>query len=467
MKRKLLSVLLSTAMIAALLTGCGSGKTEAPAAAEAPAAEAPAAEAPAAEAPAADTTAAYTGELEIMHFSTSEESQGNGGSDGFRTVLGEWEAANSDVTLVQTVLNNDNYKTQIATLAAANDLPDVFLLQGMNTKDWASQGLIMDMTDIIAASPYASQYDNSLFYPFSTDDKIYGLPALTGGTCCVVVYDSKAYADAGFDKFPETWDEIVAAKDKFGGADPIAFGNSGKWQMNSCFLSTIGDRFTGADWTHSLIEKGGAAFTDKVFVDALTFTQDIFASGIFNDDFNAINNEEAREYYISGDAAAFIGGNWDVSYIYASADKDLVERTKFAVVPQPAGATGSTKSHDIGLGYAVALNANLANDPEKLAAAIDLAEYITGPAFAEYVAINYALGGLTKVSNVDLSEFDQWTQDFYNFSYVDNNACEIYDSYITGAVWDQLNTDLQTMVNGDIAPADVAANAQKAYEENY
>ncbi len=31
---------------------------------------------------------------------------------------------------------------------------------------------------------------------------------------------------------------------------------------------------------------------------------------IFNEDFNAVTNEDAREYYISGEAAAFIGGNW-------------------------------------------------------------------------------------------------------------------------------------------------------------
>ena len=29
----------------------------------------------------------YKGELELMHYSTSEESQGNGGSDGFRSVI--------------------------------------------------------------------------------------------------------------------------------------------------------------------------------------------------------------------------------------------------------------------------------------------------------------------------------------------------------------------------------------------
>ncbi len=484
MKKKFLSVLLATALVATMLTACGSKK---PASDGNNTAETTdntqtqdaattdntgAGDGATTKTDVAKTNLTYKGELELMHFSTSEESQGNGGSDGFRTVIADWETVHPDIKLVQNVLANDDYKVQIATLAAADDLPDVFLLQGMNTKAWASQGLVLDMTDIISKSPYASQYDTTMYYPFTSDDKVYGLPALTGGTCAVVLYDSAKWKEAGFDTFPETWDDVLKAKDYFAdqGMDTIAFGNGSKWQVNSTFLATIGDRFTGSDWTHSLIEKKGAAFTDKPFVDALKFTKDIFASGIFNPDFNAITNEDAREYYISGDAAAYIGGNWDVSYIQATlreSDPDLYGNTKFAVLPQPADATASYKTHDFGLGYAVAISPAVADDPDKLAAAVDLAYELTGPAFAKYVATNYALGGLTKVENVDLSGFDQFTQDFYNYQYVDNKPCEIYDSYISSAVWDVLNTDLQTMLNGELSPEDVAANAQKAYEDNY
>ena len=214
-----------------------------------------------------------------------------------------------------------------------------------------------------------------------------------------------------------------------------------------------------------------AEVVDEAFVKALKETQHLFnETDIFNEDFNAVTNEDAREYYISGDAAAFIGGNWDESYIWATlkeSDEEKWNNMGFAVLPQPADATEAPNSQNIGLGYAVAINAKLADDPDKLAAAIDLAQEVTGPAFASYVAENYALGGLTKVGDVDLSQFDQITQDFYNYSYVDTEPCEIYDSYITNAVWDVLNTDLQSMMNGEIAPEDVAANAQKAYEENY
>ncbi len=423
--------------------------------------------------PVAESELAYTGELEIMHYSTSEESEGNGGSDGFRTVLAAWDEAHPDITLTQNVLANAEYKTQIATLAAAGDLPDVFLLQGMNTQDWANQGLILDLTDIIAESPYYADYNEGYFTPFKYNDSIYGYPVLTGGTCTVVIYDKALWAEAGYDAFPSTWEEVEAASEYFSeqGIDTISFGNGGKWQANSCFLSTLGNRYTGPDWFLSLINKDGAAFTDDTFVAALAETQRLFTeTNIFNADYNAVTNEDAREYYIAGDAAAFIGGNWDEAYIWQilkDTDEEKWNNMGFAVLPQPADATEAPNSQNIGLGYAVAFNANLADDPDKLAAAIDLAQEVTGPAFASYVAENYALGGLTKVDEVDLSAFDQITQDFYNWSYVDTETCEIYDSYVTNAVWDVLNTDLQTLMNGEITPEEVAANAQAAYEANY
>lgn len=472
MKRKALGILLTVAMVATMLTGCGGGdKTTTDSSAPAADSSAPAADS---SAPAADNSGAaasgYTGTLSIMHYSTSEESQGNGGSDGFRTVLANWIAANPDITVEENVLANDDYKTQIATLANANDLPDVFLLQGMNTMAWAEQGLVLDMTSYIEASPYYDQYNQAYFTPFKdAEGKIYGLPVLTGGTCTVVMYDKTVWGDT----FPTTWADVEAkAADIIAsGKTPIAFGNSGQWQANSCFLSTLADRYTGPDWYLSIINKGGAKFTDPEFVAALAETQRLFnETEIFNADFNAINNEDAREYYISGDATAFIGGNWDVSYVAATLKEmgsDLYTNTGFAVLPQSADAGHQRNSQNIGLGYAVAINPAVAEDPAKLEAALDLAYTLTGPEFSSYVAENYALGGLTAAPEVDWSKFDQWDVDFYNWSYVDTEACEIYDSYVSSAVWGILNADMQAMMNGDMAPEDVAANAQAAYEANY
>ena len=174
MKKKVLSIFLTVAMAATLLTGCGDKETNNGGNESTPAPTTESTPAPTDESTPAPTDddnggdgLAYTGTLELMHFSTSEESQGNGGSDGFRTCIANWKTANPGITLEENVLANDDYKTQIATLAAANDLPDVFLLQGMNTIAWADQGLVLDMTDYVASSPYAADYNNSYFAPFT------------------------------------------------------------------------------------------------------------------------------------------------------------------------------------------------------------------------------------------------------------------------------------------------------------
>ncbi len=485
MKQKIVSVLLSAAMAVTLLAGCGDAAAPA---AEAPAAEAPAAdEAPAAtedsdadEADAADAAdaaddasgeaseLAYKGEINFMHFSTSEEADGNGGSDAMRTTIASWEGNHPDIKLNQEVLANDDYKQQIATYASADELPDVFLLQGMNTISWVNQGLVLDLTDYIKGSPYADKYTMDYLVLVTVDGKYYAFPELSGGTCTVVIYDSQMWKDAGFDEFPKTWAEVEEAKKYFDteGVDTIAFGNSGQWQLNSCFVSCLGYQFTGTDWFSSIIAGDGkASFTDDDFVAALTETQRLFHdTGIFNKDFNAINNEEAREYYIAGDAAAFIGGNWDADYIKANLDEEKYANTKFAVLPQSKDATKYEKFQNIGLGYGLAINSKVADDPDKLAACIDLIETLTGPEFANYVGENYALGGFTK-ADFDLSAFDQYVQDFYNFSYVDNKGCEIYDSYVDSSVWSVLNTEMQEMVNGDRDPKTVAEDTQKAYED--
>ena len=98
--------------------------------------------------PVAASDLEYKGALSIMHFSTSEESLGNGGSDGFRTVIAAWQAAHPDIKLNETVIANAEYKIKIA--AQTSNLPDVFLLQGMNTISWAQQRLVLQLTEIIA-----------------------------------------------------------------------------------------------------------------------------------------------------------------------------------------------------------------------------------------------------------------------------------------------------------------------------
>ena len=49
------------------------------------------------------------------------------------------------------------------------------------------------------------------------------------------------------------------------------------------------------------------------------------------------------------------------------ADEAKYNNIGFATLPSPSNATGLTNAQNIGMGYGVAINAKLADDPEKLA----------------------------------------------------------------------------------------------------
>ncbi len=404
-------------------------------------------------------------EISFMYYDATSYDAAYGDYDGLRTCISEWEAANPNITLNQEVISYHNYATQIDTYAAADSLPDVFLLPGTNTGSWVRQGLLLDLTDYILGSPYVNQYHMNYIVPYTVDGSYYAFPALTSGPYCVVFYDAAMWAEAGYDTFPTTWAEVEAADAYFSaqGIDTIVYN---EWSLPS-FCYCLGYQYTGTQWAADISAgNGNASFTDEAFVAALAETQRLFKdTGIFNTGFSG----DAFADYVNGLAAAYIGAYWDVSYIQSyldNLDSDEYAKyanIKFAVLPQTANATQYEPYQNTVLEYGIAISSKVAEDPEKLAACVDLVQYLTGPAFAEYVGTNYARCGFCGV-DVDLSGFDPFIQDFYNFSYVDTKGCDFYTAYLDGSVSSVLYTQIQEMCYGYIDPETVAANTQAAYE---
>ncbi len=168
MKRKILSVLLSTAMIATLLTGCGSGKTEAPAT-EAPAAEAPAAEAPAAEAPAEEAAAPAADEgavLNIYCWNTEFQSRMTDHYPGY-TDNGDGTGTIGDIKVTWTITPSDDnaYQNKLdETLlnqanAAADDKIDLFLIEADYALKYVNSDYTMDVKELgLTDANLANQY---------------------------------------------------------------------------------------------------------------------------------------------------------------------------------------------------------------------------------------------------------------------------------------------------------------------
>ena len=137
-------------------------------------------------------------------------------------------------------------------------------------------------------------------------------------------------------------DDLMAAGQKFAekGITTIAIGNKDMWPAESCILSCLGDRYTGVDWTNSIIANDGKAkFTDQPFVDALAKLKSMVP--LFNVDYNTIQNNQGDDYYCQGEAASMVSGHWVVSYIESNATEDVLANTRVALLPPVDGGKGA------------------------------------------------------------------------------------------------------------------------------
>ena len=116
MKKKLLSVLLCTAMLTTVLAGCGSGNDGG----SAPAPEAPAAD-ESADASAAEAPAASSDEpAEIYMFISSPEY-----ADAINTLIEEYKNVAPNVTINYETTQND-YPTLLKAKLNSGEVPDIF-----------------------------------------------------------------------------------------------------------------------------------------------------------------------------------------------------------------------------------------------------------------------------------------------------------------------------------------------------
>ena len=174
MKKKVLGLLLSTTMVAGMLSACGStATTEAPAAetpaAEAPAAdkaEAPAAETPAAE-PAAETPAADEGKvLNISAWNEEFKSRLTDHYPGYEVIDGTTGKI-GDVTVNWLITPNENnaYQDRLDEIllgqenASADDKLDLFLVEADYAVKYTDTDYTMPLADLgITADDLKDQY---------------------------------------------------------------------------------------------------------------------------------------------------------------------------------------------------------------------------------------------------------------------------------------------------------------------
>ena len=213
MKKKVLSVLLSTAMIASVLAGCGGG-TEAPAAdggsTEAPAADSGSAQT---EAPAADS--ASSGEVEEITWMFWDDLNATEDliSIGYRDTVERFNKDYEGKYHVNVVTTNlEEYYPKLNALVAAGETPDCFIVSpGPNLDVYVDPGVAADLTDYIKADGWIDTFNGGegAFSQQTYDGKIYAVPLNIAAAC--VFYNTEMFEAAGITTMPTDWQGLLDA----------------------------------------------------------------------------------------------------------------------------------------------------------------------------------------------------------------------------------------------------------------
>jgi raffinose/stachyose/melibiose transport system substrate-binding protein len=225
--------------------------------------------------------------------------------------------------------------------------------------------------------------------------------------------------------------------------------------LQSCYISTIADRLTGSDFLHAVLETGERKFTDPEFVRSLEIIKELVELGAFNEDFNSIDNDQQRDYFITGEAAMMIDGSWGLGPVLdAAPDKNV----GVAVFPAVEGGLGDPSAVSVVSGMGIAVNAELQG--EKLEAAHTfLKGFYTEEYFKEMlkasILVPADIEAPAEVSPV-LMEVAELAG---------KKVAPVYDATLPLEITNILNAGLQELSIGFVTPEELAKRLQDAVDK--
>ena len=334
-------------IMALLVAACsGGGASTAPSVAASASAPAPSTAASAAPSEAAGEPVT----IEWWHITT-----GDPGKSDFQAIADAYTAANPNVKINITVLENEAFKTKLSTTAAA-DIPDLFQSWGGGIMAaQAEAGLLKDITADIADWKDTINAGGLSIYQY--DGVQYGVPWDMG--MIGFWYNKALFEQAGITAPPASWDEYLAAVQKLkdAGIEPLAIAGKDKWpsmHLWSYLLLRIGGGDTlsqmiqSGDWNTDACIKAGE---EVVKLNALEPYQAGYKSADYNAEAAAVGN---------GKAAMELMGQWAPSVQRdQSADKQgLGDKLGWFAFPMVTGGAGAaTDGVGGGNGIAVGVNA--------------------------------------------------------------------------------------------------------------
>ena len=387
--------------------------------------------------------------------------EGEGMTDAFRARMEVFKAEHPNVTIEEETLNTADMGTKVQTLAAADELPDVFQMKGQMAKSFVENGYVMDLTDILGENAdWVSGFRDGVFSNFEINGGTYAVPYQVTNT--FVYYNADLFEQAGVTEFPATWSGLIEACQKLrdAGMTPIELGDAPLWPAESVIMSTLGNRCTGDEWYKNLRNNAGSKFTDPEFVLSLQSLYDLAAAGAFNSDVNSIDGDAQRTAFMNGQAAMMFDGSWAIAALDANMEAGMKDSIKLAPMPTVDGGKGDEGVITGGSGWGFAVNAKL--DDAKRAVVVDFLTTIVGADFAAQCASSGVVSAYN-ASEYTLDESKVMAAQYFEFI-EGRRFIPVYDHQLSSGLMDVMQSGLQEILNNTKTADTLAQELQDQYE---
>ncbi|WOF22787.1 extracellular solute-binding protein [Microbacterium betulae] len=243
---------------------------------------------------------------------------------------------------------SEDYATKILQAASSNTLPDVLLLDSTDVPRFGAEGILTDIGDVGLTTEGISDSVASLG---QYEGVQYGLP--TQVETYALFYDRAAFADAGVEEFPTTFDELVSVASRLS--------EDGRYGI--ALPGATSDGAAPLFWLPFLLSAGGdpADPTSEGAVAAVDLYQQLVETGGLSSEFVSWG-WDAPDQYRSGKAVITASGPWDVV-------AEAPEIADYGVAPYPT-LDGSQESSVGILGYNWSLPVSADAEQQQAAAAL-------------------------------------------------------------------------------------------------
>jgi len=294
--------------------------------------------------------------IEWWHITTTDP-----GKAVFQGIADAYVAAHPNIKINITILENEAFKTKLATAMQSGQVPDLFQSWGGGIMAaQADAGMLKDITSDI--SSWKDTINPGALSIYAYKGKQYGVPWDMG--MIGVWYNKALFTKAGITAAPATWEDFLAdvTKLKAAGITPLAIAGKDMWP--SMHLWTyLALRIGGGDAMAQMVQTGNwntpactAAGDEVVKLNALNPYQDGFKGATYDNEAAAVGNAKA---------AMEVMGQWAPSVQNADSTTKKGIGTDLGWFPFPTVANGKGAATDgVGGGNGIAVGKNAS--PEAL-----------------------------------------------------------------------------------------------------